>query len=132
MLFHAVISTANEGIHISATRVKNKFGENVYVNPVITIYDLQENEHRTEDSVVKFVWTDVDFIIGKLYQEISHFCDVIRHEDCELSREIEDALVFSNTDPFELKEIIEKAKHVGMFSKEEYSPFEIINMLSKK
>lgn len=131
MLIHTVITTANEGMHISATQVKNKFGERVYVNPVLTVYDIQDEDHRTVNSEVRFIWTDVDFIAGRLYQEVSHFCDVVRHEDYELPRDIEEALVISDTDPFELKDIIDKAKELGMFSKIAHSPFEIINMLSE-
>jgi len=131
MLVHTVITTANEGIHISATQVKNKYGERVYVNPVLTVYDLQDQDHRTIESEVNVIWTDAEFITGKLYREVSHFCDVVRFEDYELPADIETALVVSDTDPFELKDIIDKAKEMGIFNKFSHSPFDIINMLSE-
>lgn len=130
MLIHTVITTANEGIHISATQVNNKYGERVYVNPVLTVYDLRYQDYRTIESEISVIWTDIEFITGRLYKEISQFCDVIRFENYKLSEDIENALVVSDTDPFEMKDIIDKAKELGIFNKSLPSPFEIINMLS--
>ena len=108
------ITSENDAVHLHCFQAEDPVGELFYGDLLISFWQLEEEPYRTIDCKEKYCWDNKHWIETELFDMLEVYCDIHKMKDYELDEETEKALEVSGIDPFELKDILNKALEMGM------------------